>query len=790
VLAESQSFDDFLARLLLLQNVAALLPEKGLNDFICEGLSGYPGVTKVVWEMNGNKEDPKSIYLPLKYAESNFGTIRLFIHDNSKINPYLPYLKNFAVMLAVILETKRKEVKARAEQETFFELSPDLMCVANLRGYYTKLSRSWERSMGWTRAELCAEPLMNFIHPDDFLATKTALKDLTQGESVYGFTNRFRHKNGHYRWLEWVAFPEEGENIYGVARDITEVREAQRALKLAASVYNNTNDSIFVCNGEGIILSVNRAFENHNRYLEHEIVGKSLEVLSCDRNQDGNHFADMSRVLREQGSWHGETLVCNKVGKCYMSQTTITPVKEGKIADGERRFIGVLRDITAQKSHEEKIRELAYSDSLTNLANRTLLLDRLDHAILKASRANKKLAVIFIDLDNFKSINDSLGHDIGDKALKLQAKRLSSHVRKSDTVARMGGDEFVVLTESVNHIHEIGNLVKKIIKTLANPIEIDEHILRITCSVGISLYPDDGADRISLMRSADAAMYAAKSMGRNGFRFFSAGMTDKANERLKLEVDLHQAWLRKEFIVHYQPRVDLRTRAIIGAEALVRWQHPSRGLLFPDAFIRFAEESGQIEDLGLCVIELVIQQIALWRKSFQLNLPIAINLSALQFNKGDFAEVILDTCNRYEVPTSCLEVEVTESMVMEDPEKAALILRDLRSIGIRIAIDDFGTGHSSLAYLKKLPLDILKIDRTFVMDIHKDEDDLAIAQTIVALSNVLDLEVIAEGVELESHVNILLDFGVPYAQGYFFAKPMPHDEFIRFCMKERQQLRA
>jgi diguanylate cyclase (GGDEF)-like protein/PAS domain S-box-containing protein len=771
----------YLAQLMLLQNMVALLPQHNLKEVVIQGLNDFPGVDSVNWKNEtGSFEKQNVIQLPLKYGKSDFGCLQLFTSEPDKLHLYIPYLQNFSSMMAVILEIKRKEEDATTVQERFFELAPDLLCIANNQGYFTKLSISWEKTLGWSREELCAVPFQQFVHPEDLSNTASTLETLIDGKQVMGFINRYKHKDGSYRWLEWACFPEEGKDLFGTARDITNAHAVAQEQRLAASVYNNTNDAIFVFNQKGEILSVNLAFTQITGFSFQKAVGANVTILSQKVTHSPNHFQNIIIDLAQSHAWEGETWCRHQSERSFLTYSNITLV-QNESNENTLRFVCVMRDITEQKEDEQRINQLAYHDPLTGLANRTLLKNRLAHSISIAERDQHQMAVLFIDLDNFKAINDALGHDTGDRVLEVQADRLVSCVRKSDTVARMGGDEFVIFIDAVQNNNTITDLAKKVIAELSQPIKIKHHLLQITSSIGISIFPNDGIDTVTLMKSADTAMYTAKELGKNTFRYFSAAMMIKVDERLKLEIDLRKAIAENQFEMYYQPRICLANKKISGAEALIRWNHPEKGLISPIHFIPFAEECGLINDIGKKIICLVIKQIALWQHRLDNDFPIAINISALQFNEGNIVDLILQTCLNHSVATNTLEIEVTESVVMSNPEQAVTILKELRKLGIRIAIDDFGTGHSSLAYLKKLPLDILKIDQSFVREIHHNQDDIAIVQIIVALANVLNLVTIAEGIESPAHEQILSELNCNHAQGYYYSKPMPVEQFDDFC---------
>ena len=471
-----------------------------------------------------------------------------------------------------------------------------------------------------------------------------------------------------------------------------------------------------------------------------------------------------------------EQIILSKSGEEIWMQVSGVPTwdENGKLT-GHR---GTARDITAIKRSEARISYLATRDPLTELPNRLLFNDRLEQGIINARRNGEKLAVLFIDLDRFKNINDSLGHHIGDQLLKEVSRQMADCIRKGDTLSRLGGDEFVVTLEGLGNADDAAQVARKILAALRKPIRIGGHLLNTTCSMGISIFPNDADDGRELMKNADTAMYHAKEIGRNNFQFFSPEMNVRAVERHQLETELRRALENDEFVLHYQPQADLRTGALIGMEALIRWQHPERGLVPPVSFIPVAEESGLIELIGQWALRTACEQNRRWHLEGLPPLRVAVNISARQFGDSrGFADVVASLLNSTGLDPSYLELEITESMLLKNVAENVKVLQKLGELGARIAVDDFGTGYSSLAYLKQLPIDTLKIDRTFVSDIETDADDAAIIQAIIAMAHGLDLRVIAEGVETEGQLAALRRLGCDEYQGYLLAKPLPAAEF-------------
>ncbi len=455
--------------------------------------------------------------------------------------------------------------------------------------------------------------------------------------------------------------------------------------------------------------------------------------------------------------------------------------------------VGAGRDITEMKKVQTDLEEslkilsnqkiqLAYQenhDSLTNLPNRILFLDRLKQAIQIGKRYNNYLAVLFIDLDHFKEINDSLGHNIGDKLLVEVAKRMKSVLRASDTLSRFGGDEFTIIVNYINKVEDLSRIIQTIMDLFKKPIKIENNTLYVNMSIGISIYPNDAKEVNDLLKHADAAMYKAKESGRNTYCFYDEDMTEKAFDRIFLETSLREALIKDEIVVFYQPQVDASKNELVGMEALVRWNHPTKGMIYPDSFIPLAESTGIIVELDRIVMKKSIKQFHTWKKEGLNPGKLSINLAVKQLESNDFLDFVKNILNSQECTYSNIEFEVTEGQIMQNPEKSIKILNDINKLGISISIDDFGTGYSSLAYLKKLPINKLKIDKSFVQDLPSDLEDVAITKTIIRLCESLNLNVIAEGVETEEQKDFMLENGCKLIQGYFYSKPVSVEEITK-----------
>jgi diguanylate cyclase (GGDEF)-like protein/PAS domain S-box-containing protein len=564
-----------------------------------------------------------------------------------------------------------------------------------------------------------------------------------------------------------------------LAEAIDVARAAEERLRLLANVYEHSGEAILVTNAENRIISVNRAFTRFTGYSLADVQGQNPRMLSAGRSAPAD-YAAMWRAIREQGGWQGEVWDRRKDGSCYPKLLTISTLKDegGRVT----HYIGNFSDISERKTAEEQIHHLAHHDVLTGLPNRLSLQQRLEQAIVGARRDDRRLAVMFIDLDQFKTINDTLGHPVGDKLLIEVARRLLGCVRESDIVARLGGDEFVVvMTDLVDdNVHGVPVMASKIVRLLSSSFHIDGRKLHSTPSIGISVLPTDGDDVETLMKNADTAMYHAKAQGRNNFQFYTAAMNEAAAERLELENALRQAIERNELILHFQPQVEPIGHQLVGVEALVRWQHPQLGLLAPERFISLAEENGLIEPLGQWVIDRACRQLRQLAQLGYGHLRMAVNVSARQLRQGDFATRVKTLLESHGIASGRLEMEITESLAAESPEATVMLFRDLRALGILLSIDDFGTGHSSLGRLKLLPIQQIKLDRSFVLDIETDANDAAICAATIALAHSLGLAVVGEGVETEAQLKFLRERGCDLIQGYYFSKPLPEADLVEF----------
>jgi diguanylate cyclase (GGDEF)-like protein/PAS domain S-box-containing protein len=558
-------------------------------------------------------------------------------------------------------------------------------------------------------------------------------------------------------------------------------KRSESKLRLSATVFESSSEGVMITDPDQIIISVNKAFTEITGYSEIEVLGKTPKVLSSGRHE-AEFYRLMWASIRTDGRWKGEIWDRRKDGEIYPKWQSISEVRdiEGKLVN----YVSVFSDITSIRQSQDQLYHLAHHDPLTGLPNRMLLNARLDQAINHAHREKNHIALMFLDLDRFKNINDTLGHPVGDELLKSLAQRLQGVVREDDTVARLGGDEMIVVLEGLERPQLAAKVAKNLLQLFEQPFTLGEHEVYVSASIGISVYPRDGSDATTLLKNADAALYMAKRDGRKRYRFYVEELTATALESLTLESDMHRALERGEFVLHYQPQFSLFNGELVGAEALVRWNHPELGMVPPARFIPLAEENGLIEPIGLWVLETACRQARTWQIESRINLRISVNLSARQLTRNRLVEEIAATLRNIELDPRWLELEITESTVMNHPRHATERLQALRALGITIAIDDFGTGYSSLSHLKSLPVDRLKIDRSFIRDIPRDTDDVALARSIIALGHSLDLKVIAEGVETTAQRELLASMGCNEMQGYLYSAPVPAAEMRRFFSNE------
>ena len=583
--------------------------------------------------------------------------------------------------------------------------------------------------------------------------------------------------NGAAHFLEAnvKAYPASNvdRRVVGVLQDVTERHRTEDRLRQSSVVFHTSAEAIAIIDPERRITAVNAAFTRISGYCEADALGFDIDVLlraQRDTADSADFFAGLAAST--EGYWQGEVNCQRLGGATFPTWQSLSVVRDGK---GQvSHFVIAFSDVSGIHVAEEKLHHLAHHDPLTGLPNRLLFDDRLDHAIELAHRQQQNCLLLFLDLDSFKVVNDTLGHSIGDELLRIVANRLRAALRGADTIARLGGDEFVILAGDSNAEYA-AELAQKILNAVRAPVALAGDRITVSGSIGIAVYPDNGSDRHQLMRAADIAMYSAKEAGRNRYRFYSREMAERSNERLTLEQGLRRAIEEDQLVVHYQPQVTLADGHTFGVEALVRWMHPELGMIPPIRFIPVAEESGVIDILGRWVLDRACREMAGMCDSSGQQLRLAVNVSAREFTRDDFIDAVVDTLARTGFPAESLELEITES-TLQTLERSIEILNELHRLRIAISIDDFGTGYSSLSVLRDLPIDRIKIDRSFIMQLPDNKDGVAIVEAIIALATSLRMEIIAEGIEYPAQAAILKQLGCSGGQGYLFSRPVAHAE--------------
>jgi diguanylate cyclase (GGDEF)-like protein/PAS domain S-box-containing protein len=692
----------------------------------------------------------------------------------------------YVIGLRDITERKLAEI-ALQERETLFhtlaKVAPVGIFHTNSQGQYRYVNERWCEITGLTEAQALDDGWMQTLYPEDRDRVIVEWHRAAQAQQPFSQQYRFQHQDGKIHWVVGLAEAErdlEGcvLGYVGTLTDISDIKRNEQHLQQAAAVFENTSEGVIVTDADSRIIMVNRAFVNITGYEASESIGNTPSMLSSGRH-DACFYQVMWSTLKAVGHWQGEVWNRRKSGEVFPELLSISAIKneKGKI----NQYVGVFSDILKLKNTEIELEFLAHHDPLTKLPNRRLLLSRIQHCIDKAERDENQLVVLMLDLDRFKDINDSFGHLAGDQLLQQVAERLKSILRGADTVSRLGGDEFTIMLEDINQPEAAGRVATEIIEQFKAPWQLPCGIeVRIGVSVGIALYPSHGNSPEELMQQADIAMYKAKNEGRNCFKYFSEELTRIARERMDIEVRLRQAIDNNELRVYFQPQVNIADGRIVGAEALVRWHTASGEIIPPMNFIPIAEESGLISVIGAWVLKETCLIGQRWKNAGMPELRLAVNVSPNQFLYCDIFETVAETLIETGFPAHCLELEITESTLMMRESKAIEILAQLHLLGIHLAIDDFGTGYSSLAYLKLFPVDVLKIDKSFIDNIPDSSDDMEIAATIIAMAKTLRMKVLAEGVETALQLAFLKENNCDIYQGYLTSEPLPAEDFEQF----------
>ncbi len=626
----------------------------------------------------------------------------------------------------------------------------------------------------------------NKVHPDDLADANAEYERAAKEKRLYDVQYRFRHRNGHYLWFNdrgSMHLDADGKPTYviGVMKNITDRKTAEEEMHTLSTAVQQSSDWILITDKSGRIEYVNDAVEKVTGFAREEILGSTPRILKSGRH-DKDFYKKMWDTILSGQTYTAILTDRKKNGELFEVYHTITPIKDSK---GDiTHFVSTSKDITALKQMEEKINFLAYYDDLTGLPNKTLFTDRLKQALARIEHYEKCAGVLFIDIDRFHLINDTLGAYLGDALLKEVGKRLLEVVREGDTVSRFGSDEYAVALNDVAKVEDIIYVIEKLRKTLSEPIKTDGEEVLLTFSIGISIYPDDTNNVTTLIQNADMACLQAKQRGGNSYRFFTSGMNTAASEFLMIDKDLKNALKNDEFVLHYQPYWDCNTMNLVGMEALIRWQSKDRGLVPPVKFIPVLEETGMIIEVGEWVLRTAILQIKEWQNKGYSVVPVSVNLSLIQFRQNNLAEKVKKMMEEFGLSPSLLTAEITESAFMEDVEFTKSTLKEFRDIGMSISVDDFGTGYSSLSYLKRLPVDTLKIDISFIRELGKDPDAEVIVSAIITMANALDMKTIAEGVETEEQWRVLKHLRCDTTQGFHFSRPLPAEEIEKLLARK------
>lgn len=679
-------------------------------------------------------------------------------------------------------ELRKTQIELESSRDHFVELydfAPVGYFSLSDEGTVTQANLTGAHMLGLERSRLIGRRFSNWVsstHRDRWHRHALALHQRSDpGRIELLMTAQDGH--GFYAQIDAVRVQAEGcpPALHLTLSDTTERKRSEGELRVAAAAFE-TQEGIVITDARGLIQRVNTAFSQLTGYSAEEAIGKNVTLLHSTHHDEA-FYTTMREQLNRDGRWKGEVWTRRKNGEVYAEWLTISAVRDEEAS--VTRYVRTMLDISLRKSREAEIERLAFYDPLTGLPNRRLMADRLNQAMAVSARSQREGALMFIDLDNFKTINDTLGHAKGDQLLQQAAQRLSACVREGDTVARPGGDEFVVMLsadlsalpeEAMAQAKSVG---KKILAALNRPYDIAGQSCVISASIGVVLFRDHLIAAQELIRRADHAMYQAKTAGRNTLRFYDSAVHQQIKLRSAIEEEIRKALQQGEFVLYYQPEVDSKQQ-LLGAEALVRWQHPSRGLLAPGEFIAIAEDSGQIEALGRWVLQTACAQLASWSRDPDMaRLRLSVNISVRELRDPRFVQHVLGVLERSGAPLKQLKLELTESMMLENFDDTIAKMNAIRAHGVGFSLDDFGTGYASLTHLKRLPLDCLKVDRSFVRDLLSNPRDAAIARTIVALGHNLDLIVVAEGVETEAQRDLLQSFGCQAYQGYLFGAAAP-----------------
>ena len=677
--------------------------------------------------------------------------------------------------------------KSKRHFEAIVSASDDAIISKSLQGIIQSWNGGAERIFGYRAAEMIGQSVERLLPADRSHEELQILGRIARGEKIEHFETERLHKDGRPVPVSVTISPiHDGQGrVIGaskIARDISERKAIEQRLNLISSVFTHTSEAVAIIDAEGNFLEINDAFSQVTGYLRDEVIGKS-PLLFRSSHQGPEIYQQLLTTLAETGHCQGEVWSRRKSGEAFAGLLTVSRICD---ASGKSvQNVAIFADITPLRQHQERLERIVNFDPLTNLPNRLLLSDRLGQALAQAHRNQQSIAVAYLDLDGFKEVNDRHGHDVGDQLLIAIAQRMQSSLREVDTLARMGGDEFVAVLTDIGSMEDFRHMLERILKACNEPVCIGGLFVQVSASIGVTLYPQDESDGDQLMRHADQAMYEAKQAGKNCFQLFDASRDADIKSRAEKLHRIAHGLLSEEFVLYFQPKVNMRTGALIGLEALVRWQHPDLGLLPPAAFLPLIENHLLIETLGEWVIEAALRQLGEWKRC-GFHVKISVNIAARQFQAQNFPTHLAARLALHpEVCASDLELEVLETSALENIDAVVETMRACRQLGFSFSVDDFGTGYSSLTYLKRLPAETLKIDQSFVRDMLEDRGDLAIVKGVIGLAAAFNRQVIAEGVETIAHGERLLTLGCHLAQGYGIARPMPAAEVMGWALSWR-----
>lgn len=748
----------------VVRHIRKTIENHQIQILLITGQPGYAPLHQVIkdYEINGY------------YQKSELTNDRIFSSVYSSLRTY---------HIAQMLEQQRQALEISEQRYIdYYENSPDMYVSVDAKtARVRECNQTLCNNLGYTKSEIIGKEIFQLYHPDCMPEVKNAFKSFIETGIVTNAELQLKKKNGNKVDVNLNVTSvrdAEGNVLYSRSCwiDISERKEKERQLLLAEDVFKNSQEGIIITNNKADIIRVNHAFTEITGYSSDEVLGKNPRVLKSG-NQDKEFYKNMWHDILNNGVWQGEVWNRRKDGSVFAALQTISAVHDSR--GKTEHYVGIFSDITLQKKQHERLEYIAHYDVLTELPNRILLSDRLQHAMTQEKRRSLQLGVVFLDLDGFKEVNDTYGHNVGDYLLSTIAERLKNNLREGDTIARLGGDEFVIVLIDLNDRQDCIPLLERFLDAASQPIIFDTLTHQVSASLGITFYPqEEDVDADQLLRQADHAMYQAKQAGKNRFKFFDAELDKSVRDQHEFIKQVYEAIVKDEFVLFFQPKVNMRTGELSGVEALIRWQHPERGLLPPSSFLPYIEKDAVYTKLDDWVIKRSLEYLSQWQ-SEGLRIPLSINLGALKLQQQDFTPHLKAQLERFpDLDYQYFEIEILETSALKDMNHVSSIIYECKKLGIKFALDDFGTGFSSLSYLKRLPVESIKVDQSFIRNILNDPEDLAILDGVLSLSDAFHQQTIAEGVETIDHGVLLLLLGCELAQGYGISKPLPAFELL------------